>query len=542
MTKHVLLAALLLVVSACSATQKSAQNDSTIYSFSQNITEQSLYNDLAVLAHDSLQGRETATPGEEKAAKFISDRYEEIGLQPGSDENTWFQSFDLIQPTVNGYEYTVHSISRDSVISSTAFTKEKTADFVTIFGGSDRLEGPVHFAGTGMFNPGEQVNHFPKDASGAWILVFYVEGQTNMQKVQQVLSSGKALGAIIMIGNDVEDYQQEAESRQQYLGQGRGLSLKYLQDKSGSNSPAFNRIHPELAAKLLGFDNTETLMELQQDILDSPQAFISRPLDVSLLHDPEINENLVQSKNVLGFLEGSDPTMRHEVVVLSSHYDHVGVGEPDSTGDAIYNGADDDGSGTAATIQVAEAMMAAKKAGHGPRRSVLFLNVSGEEKGLLGSRYYSDHPTRSIHNTIANINMDMIGRVDPEHVDDSSYVYIIGGEIISSALDSLSQMANVMGPNLTLSDRYNDLEDPNQFYRRSDHWNFGRLGVPFVFFFNGVHEDYHRPSDHIEKITFGPYTQRTRLIYNLTALLANSPERPKVDNQEFIEKTQAEAR
>ncbi len=188
-------------------------------------------------------------------------------------------------------------------------------------------------------------------------------------------------------------------------------------------------------------------------------------------------------------------------------------------------------------------MMDARKAGAGPKRSVLFLNVSGEEKGLLGSRYYSDHPIFSIENTVANINIDMIGRVDPEHQNgDSSYVYIIGGKIISSQMDSLTKMANVMGPNLTLSDRYNDLEDPNQFYRRSDHWNFGRLGVPFVFFFNGTHADYHRPSDHIDKITFGPLTKRTKLVYNLTALLANSPERPEVDNQEFIEKTQVQPR
>ncbi len=234
--------------------------------------------------------------------------------------------------------------------------------------------------------------------------------------------------------------------------------------------------------------------------------------------------------------------MKHEVVVLSSHYDHVGIGRPDSTGDNIYNGADDDGSGTTASLQTAQAMMKAKKAGVGPKRSVLFLNVSGEEKGLLGSRYYSDHPIYSIQNTVANINMDMIGRVDPEHVEDSSYVYIIGGSIISSGLDSLTQVANEMGPNMDLSMRYNDLNDPNQFYRRSDHWNFGRLGVPFVFFFNGTHEDYHRPQDHIEKITFEPFLQRTHLIYNLTALLANSSERPVVDNQEFIEKTQVQPR
>jgi len=187
-------------------------------------------------------------------------------------------------------------------------------------------------------------------------------------------------------------------------------------------------------------------------------------------------------------------------------------------------------------------MKAAKEAGAGPKRSVLFLHVSGEEKGLLGSRYYSDHPIYPIENTIANINIDMIGRVDKEHEDNKDYIYVIGGEIISSGIDSVMRVANEQTVNLDLSDRYNDLNDPNQFYRRSDHWNFGRLGVPFVFFFNGTHDDYHRPSDSVDKIEWEQLVKRTQLVYMTTALLANSDERPKVDNQEFIQKTQTEAR
>ncbi len=349
MTNKILLFLLAVTVAACST---STPKD--IYSFSEEITESSLYSDLAVLADDSLQGRETGTIGEEKAARYLSKRYTEMGLKAVGDNDTYFQHYKV---------------------------------------------------------------------------------------------------------------------------------------------------------KLRG------------------------------------TEDSVATKNVVAFLEGSDPQMKDEVVVLSSHYDHVGVGRPDSTGDTIYNGADDDGRGTTATLQVAEAMAKAKAAGVGPKRSVLFLNVSGEEKGLLGSYYYSENPLFSIENTVANINIDMIGRVDPEHQNgDSSYVYVIGNAIISSQMDSLTRIANDMGPNLDLSDRYNDLNDPNQFYRRSDHWNFGRLGVPFVFFFNGTHEDYHRPQDHIEKITFEPYLKRTHLVYNLTAILANSPNRPLVDNQEFIEKTQVNPR
>ncbi len=542
MTNKLILSVIVLTFSACSIFNQGEKTPPpNIYSFSNDITEEGLYQDLAVLAHDSLQGRETGTIGEEKAARFLAKRYNEIGLKMVGDNNSYFQHYELIQPAVEQINYSLVSISGDSVIDNSTHNAQVNGNFVTLFGGGDTLSGPVVFAGAGMFNEEEGINHYPKDIAGKWLLVMYERNTTNMQYLQTALS-GEALGAIILVGTDVADYEQEAEARKSTFGQGRGMSLKYLQEDDGELAPAFNRVHPELGAELLGVKNLEALAEVQSGIMADPAAFEAHELDFILNHNPVVNENTVVTKNVVALIEGSDPELKDEVVVLSSHYDHVGVGRPDSTGDNIYNGADDDGSGTVATLQTAEAMMAAKKAGAGPKRSVLFLNVSGEEKGLLGSRYYSDHPIFSIENTVANINIDMIGRVDPEHVGDSSYVYIIGGKIISSQMDSLTQLANTMGPDLTLSDRYNDLNDPNQFYRRSDHWNFGRLGVPFVFFFNGTHEDYHRPQDHIEKITFGPLTKRTQLVYNLTALLANSPERPQVDNQEFIEKTQVSPR
>ncbi|MEX2602660.1 MAG: M28 family peptidase [Gracilimonas sp.] len=532
----------IFTVSACSVFNKAPQTPPpNIYTFSNHITEDGLYADLAVIAHDSLEGRETGTQGEEKAARYLEHRYKEIGLQAAGDDGSYFQHFDLIQPAVEQISYKISSSTNDSIIDLSTHNPHHNGSFVTIFGGSDSLSGPIVFAGAGMFNEEEGINHYPDDIDGKWIMVLYDRDYTNMRYLQSALS-GDALGAIIIVGTDIEDYNQEAESRKSSFGQGRGLGLKYLQEDSGQRAPAFNRIHPEMATKLLGLGNLEALAEIQVKITNDPASFQPKELDVNLDHNPVVNENTVVSKNVVAFLEGNDPELKNEVVVLSSHYDHVGFGQPDSTGDNLYNGADDDGSGTVATLHTAQAMAAAQKAGVGPKRSVLFLHVSGEEKGLLGSRYYSDHPIFPIENTVANLNIDMIGRVDEAHAEDSSYVYIIGGEIISSGLDSLTQMANVMGPNLTLSKRYNDLNDPNQFYRRSDHWNFGRLGVPFVFFFTGTHADYHRPSDHVDKITFGPYTKRTQLVYNLTALLANSPERPVVDNQEFIEKTQVQPR
>ena len=543
MTKNILITALLAAFVSCSTLDSSKQAENVdIFSFADEITIEKLHSDLAVLAHDSLQGRETGTIGEQKAANYLAKRYREMGLKAVGDNNSYFQHYELIQPAVDEISYTLTNSETGEVADRSVHNKTESGNFVTIFGGNDPLEGKVAFVGAGMIDDEAGINHFPEDLEGKWVLVFYEEGKTDMRYLQSVLSNEGALGTILVIGTDVEDFEQEAESRMSGFGQGRGLSLKYLQDNNSGTAPAFNRVHPQLGAEMLGLQSLEALEEMQQRIFSQPESFGAYDLNYTLEHRPVINENIVETQNVVAFLEGSDPAMKHEVVVLSSHYDHVGIGRPDSTGDNIYNGADDDGSGTTASLQTAEAMMKAKNAGVGPKRSVLFINVSGEEKGLLGSRYYSDHPIYSIQNTVANINMDMIGRVDPEHVEDSSYVYIIGGEIISSGMDSLARVANEMGPNMTLSKRYNDLNDPNQFYRRSDHWNFGRLGVPFVFFFNGTHEDYHRPQDHIEKITFQPFLERTHLVYNLTALLANSPERPVVDNQEFIEKTQVQPR
>ena len=525
--------------SACSFLNLNKSKTPSIFEFSESITEEGLYNDLAVLSHDSLQGRDTGTEGLQKAARFLAEKYEEAGLLPVGDDSTFFQKVDFVQSAMEQIEYIV--TAGDSVIDKSKHSKQELGSFITLYGGTSHAEGEIVFAGKGIVNEAEGINQFPEEVDGKWVMVIADQQRTSMNKIQAVLQSGAA--GVISIITDANAFTQQAVARQENFGRGGRLQLAYLQnDRGNSFSPTFNMASPEIAAKLLGLEDVDALAALAEEIDADPAAFEPVELEYSLEHNPTVNENTITSKNVVAFIEGTDPELKDEVVVLSSHYDHVGIGRPDSTGDNLYNGADDDGSGTVATLHTALAMAQAKEAGAGPRRSVLFLHVTAEEKGLLGSRYYSDHPIYPIETTIANINIDMIGRVDAEHEQDSNYVYIIGGEIISSGLDSLTKVANEMGPNLDLSKRYNDLEDPNQFYRRSDHWNFGRLGVPFVFFFNGVHPDYHRPSDEIQNITIGPLTTRTHLVYNLTAILANSDERPVVDNQEFIEKTQVQPR
>jgi Zn-dependent M28 family amino/carboxypeptidase len=213
-------------------------------------------------------------------------------------------------------------------------------------------------------------------------------------------------------------------------------------------------------------------------------------------------------------------------LVISAHYDHVGTKKGE-----IYNGADDDGSGTVALLEIAQAFQMAKKAGHGPKRSILFLHVTGEEHGLHGSRYYSENPLFPLANTITDINIDMIGRRDEAHAGSNNYVYVIGANRLSTDLDNICTIANTKYTQLELDYKYNDPKDPNHFYERSDHYNFAKHGIPSVFLFNGVHADYHKPTDSPDKIEYDALTKRAKFAFVTAWELANRTERPIVDKK-----------
>ncbi|RTY95145.1 M28 family metallopeptidase [Flavobacterium sp. GT3R68] len=234
------------------------------------------------------------------------------------------------------------------------------------------------------------------------------------------------------------------------------------------------------------------------------------------------NENLPDSENIWAFIEGSEKP--EEILVISAHYDHVGM-----EGEEIFNGADDDGSGTVALLEIAQAFMQAKKEGHGPKRSILFLHVTGEEHGLHGSRFYSENPLFPLKNTIADINIDMIGRRDFDHPDTNNYIYLIGSDRLSTDLHNACEVANKKYTNLELDYKYNDLNDPNRFYFRSDHYNFAKNGIPSVFFFNGVHADYHKATDSPDKIEYEALAKRAQLAFVTAWELANRENRPLVD-------------
>ncbi|PVW16379.1 M28 family metallopeptidase [Marixanthomonas spongiae] len=234
-------------------------------------------------------------------------------------------------------------------------------------------------------------------------------------------------------------------------------------------------------------------------------------------------EDPKSSENVVAFIEGSEKP--DEILVLSAHYDHVGMRE-DGT---IYNGADDDGSGTVAMLEIAEAFQQAVKDGNGPKRSILFLHVTGEEIGLYGSRYYTENPLFPLKNTVVNLNTDMIGRIDPDKKDNPNYVYLIGSDRLSQELHDLSEKVNDQYTNLELDYTYNDENDPNRFYYRSDHYNFAKHNIPIIFYFNGVHEDYHKPTDTPDKIEYDLLAKRAQLIFQTAWEIANREDRIMAD-------------
>lgn len=249
-------------------------------------------------------------------------------------------------------------------------------------------------------------------------------------------------------------------------------------------------------------------------------TIINNPISLQI----ESANNELTSENVVAVLKGSEKP--EEYVIISSHLDHIGI---TANGD-INNGADDDGSGTVALLEIAEAFKKASDAGRGPKRSIVFLHVTGEEKGLLGSQYYADiEPIFPLKNTVANLNIDMIGRIDPKRKGDRNYLYLIGSDKLSKDLHILSENVNKKYTNIEFDYKYNDENDPNRFYYRSDHYNFAKNNIPIIFYFNGTHDDYHKPTDTPDKINYDLLENRTRLIFYTAWEIANRDQRIIVD-------------
>lgn len=523
MKKHFLYASFVLTM-ACSA---SAQNKDAVR-FSKTITKDNAYKHLSVLASDAYEGRETGTKGGWMAADYIKNYFKSLGLK-GPVNGDYFQPIDMV------------STSLSQILTINGQPAEAIKDFY-IIPQSVSGEGfafnanSILFAGYGLTKEG--YNDFEGiDVTGKVVMLFKsgdpsgtasANGRNAAAGKIKYLTEKKA-AAVLVIDPAVDVM---PENLRAYL-LSSPLVMKSKEEMEKRKAPGglpTITIGTSLANQILAAVKTN-IADLKKKIAETGKP-ASQEIALPISANAKKQETKVRAENVLGFLEGSDPKLKQEILVVTGHYDHIGI-TPEAKGpDKINNGADDDGSGTTGVLLMAEAFSKAKKAGKGPKRSILFMTVTGEEKGLLGSEWYSENPVFPLENTITNLNIDMIGRGDKDHASDNNFVYIIGSDMLSSELDKIGKKANKDYVNINLDERYNNRTDPNRFYYRSDHYNFAKHGIPVIFYFNGVHEDYHQPGDEVSKIDFPMLAKRARLVYYTAWELANRATRPKVDKND----------
>ena len=556
MKKLFVLAGLLLIGCATQERLTEVTSSENLLPYAESITPDYMRQHLEIIASDEFEGRATGEEGQKKAAAYIADFYSSIDFTPMGDDNTYMQKFNLNANVTDSLVYRLYQTENaDTVLTNhSVVTNESAGEFIRMYGGNDPIEGSVVFAGFGVNDPDRNVaNLSGASLQDKWVMIFedipyIVDGDTiispdipSNSRIGNILGAEGARGILMISENSGAEFNERAQAMADRLSEPSNMRLAYRDNQSSSSGPSkgIYQVSRALAATILELENEDGLETYKDSLTASIASFSAEETPYHLEYNPYSGVEQVETENVIAYLEGADPELKEETLVLMAHYDHIGITQPDESGDALNNGADDNGSGTTTLLSIANALHQAQQDGYTPKRSILFLHVTAEERGLLGSRYYSDHPVVPIENTVANFNADMIGRSDPAHVEqgNTDYVYLIGGEIISSELDSLVQAANDHSVGMTLDRGYNDLQDPNQFYRRSDHWNFGRLGVPFVFFFTGVHADYHRPSDTVDKIDFEKLSRVAQLIYTSSIEVTNYDGRPVVDNQMFIDIT-----
>lgn len=490
------------------------------------ITVEDLTRHLTTLSADDMEGRETGEPGQKRAMAYLKGEFQRLGLPAIGEDNDYFQRilfsrqrWEEITLKMDGEEL------RHLWEFYSAPSQNNSREAITI--------SELTFLGYGI-DSDRYSDYADRDLRGKSIIIF--SGEPRGKDGNYLVSGGKEMSDW---GTDTErklmlakergvetvfvidpDFKKNVQDVRKETLDGRMRMAEQTESERSLANHVF--ITPETARQLLG-DRFKKVVKSRKKI---EQAGKLKPVDVAvnleLTQQKDVNELI--GENVLGFVEGSDARLKEEVLVVSAHYDHIG-----RRGDEIFNGADDNGSGTSTVLEIAEAFVTAKKQGMGPRRSVLFLLVSGEEKGLLGSEYYASHPIFPLENTIADINVDMVGRVDEEHADNPEYIYVIGSDRLSTELHEINEAANKDFTNLELDYTYNAEDDPNRYYYRSDHYNFAVKGIPSIFFFNGTHADYHQATDTVDKINFPKMAKIGQLVFHTAWQLANQDKRIEVD-------------
>lgn len=472
--------------------------------FGKSINQPDLLKYLTVLASDSLQGRETGTRGDQMAAEFIAQNFEVYGLHSplkNDTSNPYYQSFSLIK----------HKIESGFIEVNARFHEHRKDLF--FFSGDtqgDTLETELVFMGNGSAE-----NYHEVSVKGKAVLAIGTS-RYDMEKAAIAEKAGAAAFLLVY-----------AENNKIFNNQLRMFKFMYGRPTHGlpSHFSAFPKIglSPAFAANLLGITEEElALMVAGERRISSYNEDDFIPTTIKLSVAP--NKEFIPTQNVVSFVEGTD--FPEEVIVITAHYDHLG-----KKGKKIYYGADDNGSGVSALLEIAEAFALAEKANIRPKRSVLFMALAAEEVGLLGSEYYTEHPIFPIDKTVTNLNMDMVGHLDDAHPTDPRFVSVVGSDWLSRDLHEVHEAANNKYVNFEMDYTYNAKDHPEQFYYRSDQYNFAQFGIPVIFYTSGDHEDYHKPSDTISKITFERLEGVAQLVFYTAWEIAFREKKLTVDKE-----------
>lgn len=518
---------LLLCLTAGCVVTFAQEVDSLALRYAGEIKAEDLKEHLYIIASDEYEGRETGKKGQKMAAEYIANHFSSLGVPP-SVNGGYFQEFPLKSEKVDEANLKFGDLSfsfiedfyffpgfqldylvADAIFVGYGIESESYSDYdgmdvknkvVLVMGGE-----PVDDNGLSLVTGEEGLSEW----SGDW-------------RLKRDLAAQKGAAAVITLTEEYDRY----IGRIKYWLEEPGMRLvrEESEEKEGVLPTFF--ASPEMFDAILKEGKGLSRTKAEKRALKG-KSWKKKSLKNGVkLRVKRTNERFT-SENVLCYIPGSEPEYAEQLLVITAHYDHIG-----KQGDDINNGADDDGSGTVAVLELAQAFKKAVDEGNGPKRSLLLMTVSGEEKGLLGSEWYSTHPIYPLENTIANLNIDMIGRKDAAHEDNERYIYLIGSDMLSDELHEISEQANATYTKLELDYTYNDPNDPNRYYYRSDHYNFAKNGIPVIFYFSGVHEDYHKPGDTAEKILYPKMEEVTKLVFFTAWDLLNRDQAPRLNNSD----------
>jgi hypothetical protein len=535
------LASLLVTTSPATYAQRAAERSKkaaasvTTQRAVETITANQIRDYLTFIASDEMEGRDTPSRGLDLTAKFLATHLARWGFKPAGDDGSFFQRIDLRRDRTDSGQTKVEYFGR----ALTAGT-----DFLPA-GGSGDVSGGLVFAGNGWFVKPKEIDAYKGiDPKGKIAVIFgspnslprgVARAELGKQGDEYMNPSdyGRSKGVVGLVY--VPDFQYLANwQRNRRLVMERGSTVVAKFSPQASSPLPSIVVSPEIANSIFaGERQTATGIFNASYGTAQPTPFVmneQKKITISVAS----NSETVATQNVVAVWEGSDPVLKSEYVALGAHYDHVGTGCAPVAGDTICNGADDDGSGTTALMGMAEALA---KAPVRPKRSILFVWHAGEEKGLWGSRYFTEFPTVPLNQIVAQVNLDMVGRSKKEgdtnprnrELSGPDSIYVIGSTMMSTELGELVNTVNKGYLNLSYDTKYDNPADPNRFFFRSDHYNYARKGIPIIFYFDGVHEDYHRPGDTADKIDYQKMEKVTRTIYMTTWEIANRPTRVKVD-------------